>query len=152
WVIYLSIVNVGQLFYSYGWESLLLEAGFYMIFTGPMQFYTPLMMIFLLRWLVFRVEFGAGLIKIRGDQCWQNLTCMNYHHETQPMPNPLSRFFHFFPHGFHKLETLGNHVVQLGIVWLLFFPQPFASIAAVCIIISQLYLIISGNYAWLNWI
>ena len=22
-----------------------------------------------------------GLIKIRGDQCWRDLTCMNYHYE-----------------------------------------------------------------------
>ncbi|HEX6981500.1 MAG TPA: lipase maturation factor family protein, partial [Balneolaceae bacterium] len=151
WVIYLSIVNVGQLFYGYGWESLLLEAGFYMIFMGSMQFHAPVLMIFVLRWLVFRVEFGAGLIKMRGDECWRNLTCMNYHHQTQPMPNPFSRFFHHLPKSFHKLETLFNHFVQLVVVWLLFFPQPVASIAAACIIISQFYLILSGNYAWLNW-
>lgn len=152
WVIYLSIVNVGQLFYGYGWESLLLEAGFYMIFMGPMQFYAPVLVIFIIRWLVFRVEFGAGLIKMRGDECWRNLTCLNYHHETQPMPNPLSRFFHHLPERFHKMETFFNHCIQLGVVWLLFFPQPIASIAAVFIILSQLYLIISGNYAWLNYL
>lgn len=151
WMLYLSIVNVGQLFYGFGWESLLLEAGFYAIFMGPMQYHTPLLMIFILRWLVFRVEFGAGLIKMRGDRCWRQLTCMNYHHETQPMPNPLSRFFHLLPEPLHKAETFFNHVVQLGVVWLLFFPQPFATFAALFIILSQAYLIISGNYAWLNW-
>lgn len=150
WSIYLSIVNVGQLFYGYGWESLLLEAGFYMIFMGPVHYYSPLMMIFVLRWLVFRLEFGAGLIKMRGDQCWRDLTCMNYHHETQPMPNLLSRFFHLLPSSLHKIETFFNHVVQLGAVWLLFLPQPFAAIGAAAIILSQSYLIISGNYAWLN--
>jgi len=151
WALYLSIVNVGQLFYGYGWESLLLEAGFYAIFLGPMHYHSPLIMIFLLRWLVFRVEFGAGLIKMRGDRCWRNLTCLNYHHETQPMPNPLSRFFHNLPKPLHKLETLGNHFVQLGVVWFLFAPQPIASYAAIFIILTQGYLIISGNYAWLNW-
>lgn len=151
WIIYLSIVNVGQLFYGFGWESLLLEAGFYAIFLGPMQYHTPLLMIFVIRWLVFRVEFGAGLIKMRGDQCWHDLTCLNYHHETQPMPNPLSRLFHLLPEPLHKVETFFNHVVQLGAVWLLFLPQPFATIGAAFVILSQGYLIISGNYAWLNW-
>lgn len=152
WVLYLSIVNAGQLFYGFGWESLLLEAGFYVIFLGPLHYYTPVIMIFLLRWLVFRVEFGAGLIKMRGDKCWKNLTCLNYHHETQPMPSPMSRFFHNLPESTHKFETLSNHVVQLGVVWLLFAPQPVASYAAVLIVLSQGYLIISGNYAWLNWL
>jgi len=151
WAIYLSIVNVGQLFYGFGWESLLLEAGFYMIFMGPFHYETSLIMIFIMRWLVFRVEFGAGLIKMRGDQCWRDLTCLNYHHETQPMPNPLSRYFHNFPAWFHKVETFFNHFVQLGAVWLLFLPQPLATVGAAFVILSQGYLIISGNYAWLNW-
>jgi len=151
WILYLSIVNVGQLFYGFGWESLLLEAGFYAIFLGPMHYHAPLLMIFVIRWLVFRVEFGAGLIKMRGDGCWRNLTCLNYHHETQPLPNPLSRFFHLLPESYHKMETLFNHIVQLGAVWLLFLPQPLATIGATMIILSQGYLIISGNYAWLNW-
>lgn len=151
WALYLSIVNVGQLFYGFGWESLLLEAGFYAIFMGPLHYHMPLLMIFLIRWLVFRVEFGAGLIKMRGDQCWRDLTCMHFHHETQPMPNPLSRLFHLMPEPLHKVETFFNHLVQLGAVWLLFLPQPYATAGASFVIVSQAYLIISGNYAWLNW-
>ena len=34
WVCYLSIVNVGQIWYSFGWESLLLEAGLLVVFVG----------------------------------------------------------------------------------------------------------------------
>mgnify|MGYP000480614123 CR=1 FL=1 len=151
WALYLSIVNVGQTFYGFGWESKLLEAGFYAIILGPVHVATPLLLIWIFNWLIFRVEFGAGLIKIRGDQCWRDLTCMYYHQETQPMPNPLSRYFHLSPGPFHRLETLFNHIVQLGIIWFIFFPQPIASIAAGLIILSQLYLVISGNYSWLNW-
>ena len=33
WLLYLSFVNVGQTFYAFGWESLLLEAGFFAIFS-----------------------------------------------------------------------------------------------------------------------
>lgn len=152
WVLYLSIVNVGQTFYSFGWESLLLEVGFLAIFMGASKNPVPLLMIFLLRWVLFRLEFGAGLIKIRGDECWRDLTCLNYHHETQPMPNPLSWYFHNLPPGIHKLETLGNHFFQLVAPWGLFLPQPIAAISAGLIILSQLWLILSGNFSWLNWI
>ncbi|HSL37858.1 MAG TPA: lipase maturation factor family protein, partial [Arthrobacter sp.] len=32
WLLYMSIVNVGQTFYGFGWEMLLLEAGFIVAF------------------------------------------------------------------------------------------------------------------------
>jgi hypothetical protein len=50
----------------------------------------------LILWVLFRVMFGAGMFKIRGDTCWKDLTCMYYHYETQPIPNPLSWYFHNF--------------------------------------------------------
>ena len=152
WALYLSIVNVGKVFYSFGWESMVLEVGFYAIFLGPLHWAAPVPVIWIIRWMLFRVEFGAGLIKMRGDRCWQDLTCMNYHHETQPQPNPLSRFFHQLPVPIHKIETLVNHLVQLVVVWGLFLPQPIASISALLIIVSQSYLVVSGNYSWLNWL
>lgn len=152
WALYLSIVNVGQTFYGFGWESMLLEVGFLAIFLGPAHMAAPVLVIWLIRWMLFRVEFGAGLIKMRGDQCWRDLTCLNYHHETQPLPNPLSRFFHLLPEPIHKMETFFNHTVQLVVVWGLFFPQPIAAISAALIILSQAYLIVSGNYSWLNWL
>ncbi len=97
WVLYLSIVNVGQTWYGFGWESLLLEVGFLAVFLGNDEVAPPVVVLFLLRWILFRVEFGAGLIKLRGDACWRKLTCLDFHHETQPMPGPLSWFFHHLP-------------------------------------------------------
>ncbi len=152
WVLYLSIVNVGGTFYGFGWETLLLEAGFLAIFLGSASVAPAWPVILGYRWLAFRVEFGAGLIKLRGDDCWRNLTCMEYHHETQPLPNPLSWFFHHLPRPIHRAEAAGNFVAQLVLPWGLFLPQPIASIAALLMIVTQLYLVVSGNYAWLNWI
>lgn len=152
WVLYLSIVNVGQRWYGFGWESLLLEAGFLAIFLGNDKTAPPLLVLFLARWLLFRVEFGAGLIKLRGDPCWRNLTCLYYHHETQPMPGPLSWFFHHLPKPLHRVEVAGNHFAQLVVPFALFAPQPVASVAAAIVIVTQLWLVISGNFAWLNWV
>ncbi|MFI9286134.1 lipase maturation factor family protein [Streptomyces werraensis] len=152
WALYLSIVNVGQTWYAFGWESLLLEVGFLGVFLGNDEVAPPVVVLFLLRWVLFRVEFGAGLIKMRGDECWRRLTCLDHHHETQPMPGPLSWFFHHLPKPLHRVETAANHVTQLAVPFLLFAPQPVASAAAALMIVTQLWLVLSGNFAWLNWI
>jgi Lipase maturation factor len=78
WVLYLSFVNVGQTFYAFGWESLLLETGFLAIFAGGSGTTPNLLLVLMLRWVLFRVMFGAGLIKLRGDPCWRDLTCLHY--------------------------------------------------------------------------
>ncbi|KFO34755.1 Lipase maturation factor 1 [Fukomys damarensis] len=140
WVLYLSLVSVGQVWYSFGWESQLLETGFLGIFLCPLWTlsrlpkYTPTSQVVLwgFRWLIFRIMLGAGLIKIRGDQCWWDLTCMDYHYEsfdvlwridythTQPVPNPLAYFLHQSPWWFHRFETLSNHVLELLVPFLVF--------------------------------
>lgn len=152
WALYLSIVQVGQVWYSFGWESLLLETGFLAVFLGNAGTAPPVLVLWLLRWVLFRVEFGAGLIKIRGDECWRRLTCLDFHHETQPMPGPLSWFFHRLPKPLHRVEVAANHVTQLLVPVLLFAPQPVSSAAAGLMIATQLWLVLSGNFAWLNWV
>ena len=150
WALYMSIVNVGQTFYGFGWETLLLEAGFLAAFLGPASSAVPAPLIWLFRWLLFRLEFGAGLIKLRGDPCWRDLTCLYYHHETQPLPNPLSWYFHHLPRPLHRIEVLGSHFAQLVAPILLFFPQPVAAIAGLVMAVTQLWLVLSGNFSWLN--
>jgi hypothetical protein len=150
WALYLSVVNVGQTFYAFGWETLLLEAGFLAITLGPSRIAPPVATLWLVRWLLFRVEFGAGLIKLRGDPCWRDLSCLDYHHETQPLPNRLSWRFHHLPGSVHRIEVAANHVVQLVVPFGLFLPQPFAGSAASLIIVTQAWLLLSGNFAWLN--
>ena len=151
WALYLSIVNVGQRWYGFGWESLLLEAGFLAAFLANSHVAPPLPVLILLRWLLFRLEFGAGLIKLRGDSCWRDLTCLYYHHETQPMPGPLSWYFHHLPKPLHRAEVAANHVTQLVLPFGLFAPQPVSGICAGVMIVTQLWLVASGNFSWLNW-
>ncbi|WP_345751434.1 lipase maturation factor family protein [Microbacterium rhizophilus] len=162
WFGYMSIVSIGQTFYGFGWEMLLLEAGFLAAFLGSAQQPPTVHVIVLFWWLVFRLEFGAGMIKIRGGREWRDLTALTYHHETQPMPGPLSRRAHLLPRWVHKGEVLGNHFAQLIVPWLLFapilglwipdpVPQLIGAIAAAILILSQLWLVVTGNFAWLNW-
>jgi len=150
--LYLSIVNVGQDFYGFGWETMILEAGFFAAFMGPHWVTPSWIPLLIIRWMLFRTEMGAGLIKLRGDSCWRDLTCLYYHHETQPLPNPLSRFFHHRSKLFHRFGVVFSHFCQLVAPLGLFLPQPIASIAGGFLILHQLILVISGNYSWLNWI
>lgn len=152
WVLYLSIVNVGQTFYGFGWESMILEAGFFASFLGSPRLASSVVPILILRWMLFRTELGAGLIKLRGDTCWRDLTCLQYHYETQPMPNTLSWFFHQLPGWFQKWSVVFSHFVQLIVPFGLFAPQGIAAVSGLLIILHQLILIISGNYSWLNWL
>ena len=152
WVLYLSFVNVGQTFYAFGWESLLLETGFLMIFAGGSATTPNWLVVWLWRWVLFRIMFGAGLIKIRGDSCWRDLTCLDYYFETQPMPNPLSWYFHWLPHSILHAGVAFNHFAELVVPFGYFFPQPIASIAGAITIVFQLTLIVSGNLSWLNWL
>ncbi len=163
WLGYMSITSIGQTFYGFGWEMLLLEAGFLAAFLGSNDQPPPTVVIVLFWWLVFRLEFGAGMIKIRGGSEWRDLTALTYHHETQPMPGPLSRQAHLLPRWFHKGEVLGNHFAQLVAPWFLFapilglwvpgpVPAVVGAVAAAIVIGTQLWLVVTGNFAWLNWI
>jgi hypothetical protein len=152
YIIYLSFVNVGQTFYGFGWESIFLEACFFAMFLGDGRTVTHPIPIYLFRWLLFRVMLGAGLIKLRGDPCWRDLTCLNYFYETQPMPNPLSWYLHWAPEWVRKSGVGFNHFAELIVPFALFLPQPFAGIAGVLSILFQLTIIIGGNLSWLNWL
>jgi hypothetical protein len=152
WVLYQSFVNTGQEFYSFGWEILLLEAGFLVIFLGPASVKVAPVVIWLLWWLLFRVMFGAGMIKLRGDECWRDLTCMYYHYESQPLPNPLSWYLHRLPMPIHKAGVLFTHFVELPLPWFYFVPGPLRYGAGVLTIVFQIMLILSGNLSWLNYI
>ncbi len=157
WLFYLSYVNISQIWLSYGWEIMLLETGFLAIFLCPLWnprpfAKPPATVIWLFRWFAFRIFFGAGLIKIRADECWRNLTCLYYHYETQPIPNPLSRLLHFAPGWFQKLSVLWNHFIELIVPFFVFHPRKLRIIAGILLISFQLILMASGNFSFLNWL
>lgn len=152
WMLYLSFVNVGQTFYGFGWEMLLLECGFLAIFLGARGVAAPAIGIWLFRWVLFRVMFGAGLIKLRGDPCWRHLTCLAFHYETQPLPNPASWYLSQLPMAVHKLGGAVTLFCELVVPFGYFIPGPVAWIAGAVTIGFQGMLIMSGNLSWLNYI
>ena len=159
WLLYMSFVNLGQDWYGFGWEIQLLETGFLGIFLCPLiemrpfpREPTPLPVIWLFRWLIFRIMLGSGLIKWRGDKVWKDATALYYHFETQPIPGPLSRWFHFLPHSILRLGVSLNWVSELLAPWFSFWPRWGRHAAGIAMILLQVILIFSGNLSFLNWL
>ena len=159
WFLYLSFVHAGQDWYGFGWEIQLTETGFLAIFLCPLfdmrpfpKRAPPFLIIVLFRWLIFRIMLGSGLIKIRGDEIWRNATALYYHFETQPIPGPLSRWFHFLPHSILKMGVWFNFLAELIAPIFVFWPKLARHIAGVIIVLFQFTLMLSGNLSFLNWL
>ncbi|PWT97435.1 MAG: membrane protein [Bacteroidetes bacterium] len=159
WFLYMSFMNIGQEWYGFGWEIQLLETGFLAIFLCPLidlrpfpRRPAPFTIIILFRWLIFRIMLGSALIKLRGDISWRNGTALYHHFETQPIPGPLSRFFHFMPKFFLKAGVWFNFLAELIAPFFIFWPRLGRIIAGIIIIAFQFTLILSGNLSFLNWL
>lgn len=160
WILQLSLVNGAGQFWSFGWETMLLEMTWLtFVFVHPWRLnvmserYTvpTYLSLWPLLWMMFRLMFGAGLIKLRGDACWLDFTCMDYHYQTQPNPHFLSWFYHHLPWWFHRFEVLMTHFYELFVPFLFLLPFYVRRAGALLIMLFQLTLISTGNLAFLNW-
>lgn len=163
WFIYLSFVNVGQVWYGYGWETQLLETGLLAVFLVPLldprpfssKVPPPKPLIWMLRWLSVRVYLGSGLIKMKGVGCWHDLTCLSRFFQTQPIPNPISPWMHQLPIAFHKIGALYTHLVQLIVPYSAIFENRYRKLriyGGLLMLSLQIGLIMTGNFAFLNWV
>jgi lipase maturation factor 1 len=166
WFFYLSIVNVGQDFLSFQWDILLLETGFLAIFLAPWQAFEPpwqfgrfkaaspepsLVIIWLMRWLLFRLIFESGMVKLAsGDKTWANLTALNYHYYTQPLPTPLAWYAQQLPEWFQKFSVGSVFFIELIVPFLIFTPRTLRRFAGFAIILLQVLIALTGNYAFFN--
>jgi predicted DCC family thiol-disulfide oxidoreductase YuxK len=161
WLFYLSLVMVGQDFLSFQWDALLLEAGFLTIFLAPWRLFEPpwrssacfvsTTVLWLERWLLFRLMFLSGAVKLlSGDSTWRNLTALNYHYWTQPLPTPAAWYAAQLPAWFQKMSVVGVFVMELGVPFLIFTPQRFRRLGAGLIVGFQLLIALTGNYCFFN--
>jgi predicted DCC family thiol-disulfide oxidoreductase YuxK len=145
--LYLSYVYAGQEFMSFQWDSLLLEVGFLAIFlTGRSR-----IVVWLFRWLVFRYLFLAGIVKLlSGDPTWRNLTALEYHFWTQPLPTPLAWYAAQLPRWLLTAGTAATLIIELGAVFLIFLPRRLRAAAAVSVLLLQSFIVLTGNYNFFN--
>jgi hypothetical protein len=159
WVCYLSYVNAGQDFLSFQWDILLLEAGFLSFFLSPWAIdwnswtaFEPSLFVRWLFWLLlFKLMFMSGVVKLMSrDPVWRNLTALNYHYWTQPIPNPVAYFAAKLPAWFQKLSTAIMFVIELAVPFLIFVPGKTRWLAAGLLLFLQALILLTGNFAFFN--
>ena len=124
WALYLSLLGVGQVFLSFQWDLLLLETGFLALLSTLW----PEWVAWLFRWLLFRLMFLSGAVKLlSGDESWDNLTALTFHFQTQPLPNVVSWYVHQLPPRALEAATVGTFVAELLVPLSFFAPRRGAS-------------------------
>jgi len=159
WLIYLSLVTVDQVFLSFQWDALLLESGFVAIFLAPWQFSWRLscefrvggIALWLQRWLLFRLMFLSGLVKITwGDVTWKSWEVLRLHYETQPLPIWTSWYIDKAPAWFQWVSLIFMWIAELGAPFLIFGPSKMRLRAFFLIVLLQLLIAATGNYGFFN--
>ena len=151
WGLYLAYVIAGQVFFTFQWDVLLLEVGFLAIFFPGGK--PSMFMIWLFRWLLFRLMFASGLVKLySGDLVWRNFTALDFHYQTQPLPHMLSWFAHFMPHTIHAASMWLMYGIELVVPFLIFFPRRARFVAAGAIIGLMAMIMLTGNYCFFNFL
>jgi len=146
-VLYLSLLHAGQVFMNFQWDYLLVEAGFLAILVPGRS----RMVVWLLRWLLFRVRFLSGASKlVSGDPTWASLTALYYYFETQPLPNPVSWYVQQLPPWILKTGTGATLFIELVVPFMMFLPRPFRLFAAAATVLIQVLILTTSNHNFFN--
>uniref|UniRef100_A0A8C5BXL2 Lipase maturation factor n=1 Tax=Gadus morhua TaxID=8049 RepID=A0A8C5BXL2_GADMO len=161
WLLYLSLYQVGQVFLYFQWDNLLLETGFLCVLVAPLclvrgaprgERQHDRVTFWLLRWLLFRLMFASGVVKLT-SRCptWWGLTALTYHYETQCIPTSLAWFAHQLPVWWQKLSVVGTFVIEIPVPFLFFSPLRRLRLGAFYLqLLLQVLIILSGNYNFFN--
>ncbi len=161
WLLYLSVVSVGQDFLGFQWDTLLLETGFLAIFFAPGRVLpsfineTPpsRLALWLLRWLLFRLMFASGVVKLAsGDPTWRSGTALAFHYETQPLPTPLAWLLHLLPLSLQRFSTLSVLALELAAPFLIFGPRRLRLAGAGLLAALQVLILLTGSFAFFNYL
>lgn len=158
WVGYLSFVVTGDVFMGFQWDSLLLEAGLLAVWMAPGRLWQgrgpappPRGSVFLLHWLLFRLMFLSGLVKLGGgDPVWRDLTALSWHYETQPLPHALAWWAHHLPAWLHAVSCGFMHLVELVLPWCLWLGRWGRLVACTGFTALMLGVMATGNYNFFN--
>ena len=157
WLLYLSILLVGQTFLSFQWDIFLLEVGGLALLYAPAS---PLsakrkpsaVSIMCLRWCLFKIMLMSGVVKIQARcPAWMGLHALHYHYATQCIPTPLSWYAHQLPNFVQKLSVMGTLLFEIPGSFLIIAPWREARVCAACVNIFLMAVIaLTGNYTFFN--
>jgi hypothetical protein len=161
WVIYLSLAVTGDVFMGFQWDALLLESGLLVLFVAPWRLWTAWgerrapagVAVFLFHWLVFRLMFLSGLVKLAGgDVTWTSQSALLYHYFTQPLPNPLSWYAHQLPEWLQWVSCVMMFGVEILLPFAVFLGRRMRALAALGFIGLMVLVLLTGNYTFFNWL
>ncbi len=161
WVCFLAFVSASGEFSGYQSDGMLLEAGFLALFFAPRGWMPgwgasdpPSRASFwLLQWEWFRIYFESGMVKLlSGDEQWRNMTAMDEYYQNGPLPTWIGWYAEHLPHWFHAASAAGTLVMELGVVWMLFFPRRVRLICFCIVTPWEIGVILTANYTFLNYL
>jgi lipase maturation factor 1 len=160
-VMFLSFVAAAQDFSGYQSDGMLLTAGFVSLYFAPGGLQPGLGVseppsrgsLFLLQILWFTIYFESGVAKFfGGDPSWRNMTAMEEYYQNGPLPTWIGWYAHQLPRSVHAATAAFTLVVELLLVWMLFLPRPFRILCFYVVTPMQVAIILTANYAFLNYI
>jgi lipase maturation factor 1 len=160
-VLFLSFIGAAQDFASYQSDGMLLEAGFISLFFAPPGFRPGLAgwhpasraSMFLLLWEWFRIYFESGVVKLlSGDPEWRHFTAMDEYYQNGPLPTWIGWYVQQLPHWFHAGTVWATLALELGVVWMLFFPRRWRIACFSIVTPWQIGVILTANYCFLNYL
>lgn len=161
WICFLSFVTSTNVWSNYQSDGMLLEAGFLSCFFAPRGImpgwgaHSPpsRASLFLLQWEWFRIYFESGMVKLLShDQQWRNMTAMDEYYQNGPLPTWIGWYVEHLPHWFHAATALGTLIMELGIVFMLFFPRRVRIICFFIVTPWEIGVILTANYTFLNYL
>jgi lipase maturation factor 1 len=159
WALYLSFCAIASPFFNFQWDILLLETGFLAIFYAPLQWLErpsrqadpPVLVVWLLRWELFRLMFESGCVKLMsGDITWWNLTALRVHFETQPLPTWIGWHTHQLPANALAVAQFLTLAVELTAPALIFCGRRARLLAAALTAGLEVVILLTGNYTFFN--
>jgi hypothetical protein len=160
-VAFVSFISTARDFASYQSDGMLLEAGFISLFFAPRGWRPRLgksdppsrASRYLLIWLMFRIYFESGIAKIVShDPEWRNFTAMDQYYQNGPLPTWIGWYAHHLPHAFHAVTSGLVLVLELVLIFAVFLPSPFRILLFILITPWEMGIILTSNYAFLNYL
>lgn len=159
WILYFSLFQVGRVFLGFQWDTLLLEAGFLAIFLSPPvarlrdddEREPSATVLWLLRWLVFRLIFASGMVKLLGnDEAWWSLRALEWHYWTQPLPTWTAWLAWQLPDAVHRACVAAMFAIELVVPWFVFGPRRLRLLAFIALLLLQVVIASTGNFGFFN--
>lgn len=158
WAAYLSLCGVGQIFYDFQWDSLLIEATLLAILLVPWRLWSwrvrsdpPRIARWLLWWLLIRLMMLSGAVKLlSGDPNWWHLTALYYHFQTQPLPTWVAWYANQLPHALLRIACAIMFFIELGAPLMLLLPRRVRHAGVALLVLFQALIALTGNYTFFN--